>query len=110
MSIPDLVPAAIGVHEPESLTRAVSACCIGIVGGPTAAALVRRADGGVIPAGVQVVCHAVFTDALAAVPDEEEAAGAHAEEDDDEAQDWEGDHDAQVHIGGVCARGCERHA
>lgn len=41
---------------------------------------------------------ALAADALTTVPDEEEAADSHGEEDDDEAEDWDGDHHGEIHV------------
>lgn len=51
---------------------------------PITLALHRRADGGVIIAGIQVVREPVLAVALSAVADVEEAAGSDAEANDDE--------------------------
>lgn len=48
--------------------------------------------------------------ALATVPDVEVAAGSDAQADDYEGQDWEGNYQAQVYVGGAGAWCCEGHA
>ena len=109
ISIPNLLPAAVIIHEPKASARAVPARRIHVMLGPAAVGLFGRAHGRVVPAGVQMVRHTVLAHLSAPVPDEEEAAGAHGDQDDDEAQDWEGDHHAQVYFG-LCAWCREGHA
>lgn len=88
MPIPNFMAAAIIIHKPESRTIPiprgsgmhlmagvrVSALHVGVSPAPTTLRLLGCADGGVVPAVVQMALVAVAADALAAPADEEEAA------------------------------------
>lgn len=85
-----------GLREANVLLAAVAVCK------PEAGRVLRvpavggRADGGVVPARVQMGRLALFARALSPPPDEEEAAQCRAADDDDECEDWERDYEGEV--------------
>jgi hypothetical protein len=109
MTIPNLMSTAIIINKPKSMPVPIRSSSGGLVivrvpglprPAPATLVMLGCGDGGVIPAVVQVTLVAVSPDALAAVPDEEEAARTQRHKDDYEAQDWEGDYHAQVYAAG----------
>jgi len=116
IAIPNLMTTTIIINKPKSLPLAIPMSRIIVIRVPRltrphpALVLLGRTDGGIVPPIVEMALIAVPTNALATVPDEEEAACAQGYKDDYEAQDWEGDDHAQVDaVGGVCAWRGEGH-
>lgn len=102
MTISNLMSTPVTIDKPEAIPipipRRGSLVIVRVprLTSPTPAALVLPgcADGGIIPALVQMALVTIPTDALAAVPDEEEAACSQYHENDYEAQDRECDYHA----------------
>lgn len=102
MTIPNLMSTPVIIDKSEAISipipRRGSLVIIRILwlSSPAPAALILPGcgDGGIIPALVQMALVTIPTDALAAVPDEEEAACSQYHENDYEAQDRECDYHA----------------
>lgn len=117
--IPDLACIPITVHKPKpraipipTMHGRIMIRIPTIIIRPTPPSLgsLGRADGCIIPSAVQVVLVPLAANALAAVADEEKTADSHRNEDDNEAEDWDGDYHGEIHVGGNgCWRG-EGHA
>jgi hypothetical protein len=81
MSVPNRMTLSIAFGEAEAgpisgVMHAVSSGVHLMWRAPAALRLLGRADGGIVPASVQVVLVAAATNTLAPPADEEEAAGA----------------------------------
>ena len=63
---------------------------------PLALGLLGSTHGGVVPAGIQVVLVALIADTLSAPADKEETTGSDTEANDDESENWDSDHYAQI--------------
>lgn len=90
---------AVIIGEPKAwaipgVIRAISGSVHLLRRPPATLDLLGCTDGGIIPAGVQMIMVAAATDALAPPADEEETADAQTAEDDYEAHNGHGDDNA----------------